>query len=472
MSINDAMLAGVTGLSANSSALAAISDNIANSQTVGYKVTDVSFSTLVTGQTLTSSVSAGGVSAVPSQVVEQQGQLQTTTSPTDLGISGNGFFVTTHSPTAPTTTTPVLFTRSGSFTADNQGYLRNSAGLYLQGWPLNNAGQVQSDPTNLTKLQPINITAIAGAAVPTTTVTVNANLLASQTTSAAATAAAAVPPGAAAYNASTNSMAAGGVSPDVSIQLPVSDSKGSKQTFELDLLKSTTPNQWYAELVANPPSSVKVAAGVPAGQVAAGIIAFTPTGQYDPTNSTGIFASSTPSLSLGASSAAAPAAGAVNWAASLGDAAQQITFTFGGNGSGLTQFDSPSTVQSIAANGTTFGNLASVEVSATGAVTAVFDNGVTREVAQIALATIPNPDGMTAEPGNAYSISNSSGTATLKIPGSGGAGDISPSTLEASTVDLSTEFTSLIQTQQAYSAASKIITTSNEMLTDLLNVIR
>lgn len=468
MSINSAMLAGVTGLLANSSALSAISDNIANSQTVGYKNTDVAFETLVTGDSSASSVSAGGVTAVPAQNVEQQGQLQATTSPTDLAISGDGFFVTTQNAAAPTTTTPVLFTRAGSFTADSQGFLRNSAGLYLQGWPLNNQGQVLSDPTNLTKLQPINVTAIAGEAVPTTSVTVNANLLASQPVSAAA----------ATYDATsaTNSMAGGGVTPDFSIQLPVSDSKGSKQTFELDLLKSSTPNEWYAELVANPPSSVVEQPGAPAGsgQVAAGMIAFTPTGQYDPTNSTFLApggvapAGDTPTLSLGDSTAPT----GPSWASALGDAAQNITFTFGGNGAGLTQFDSPSTVQSIAANGTTFGNLSNIEVQSNGAVIAVFDNGVTREVAQIALATVPNSDGMTAAPGNAYTISNQSGTATLKTPGQGGAGTLSPSTLEASTVDLSTEFTSLIQTQQAYSAASKIITTANQMLTSLLNEIQ
>ena len=119
----------------------------------------------------------------------------------------------------------------------------------------------------------------------------------------------------------------------------------------------------------------------------------------------------------------------------------------------------------IQANGTTFGNLTSVEVGSNGAVTAVFDNGVTRQIAQIALATVPNPDGMTAQAGNAYTISNQSGTATLKTPGTGGAGTIVPDALESSTVDLSTEFTDLITVQQAYAASSKIITTANEMLT-------
>jgi flagellar hook protein FlgE len=284
---------------------------------------------------------------------------------------------------------------------------------------------------------------------------------------------------------STTSMASGGTTPDFSIQVPVSDAKGTQQTMQLDLLKSSVPNQCYAELV----SGSVTGDGVPTNQVAAGIIAFTPTGAFDPTNSTflvpgntglgtetlstyygaGSTAAANPSLTIGASSAGTPTTpGAVNWSSTLGDAAQTISF----NLSGLSQFDSPSTVQSIAANGSVFGNLSNVEVGSDGSVTAVFDNGVTREVAQVALATVPNADGMTAAPGNAYTISNESGTATLKTPGTGGAGTIQSDSLEASTVDLSTEFTNLIQTQQAYSAASKIITTADQMLTDLLNVIQ
>ena len=138
----------------------------------------------------------------------------------------------------------------------------------------------------------------------------------------------------------------------------------------------------------------------------------------------------------------------------------------------MTQFDSPSVVNQIQANGTTFGNLTGVEVGSSGAVTAVYDNGVTRQIAQIALATVPNPDGMTAQAGNAYTISNNSGTATLKTPGTGGAGTIVPDALESSTVDLSTEFTNMITVQQAYEASSKIITTANTMLQTLEQIIQ
>ena len=91
---------------------------------------------------------------------------------------------------------------------------------------------------------------------------------------------------------------------------------------------------------------------------------------------------------------------------------------------------------------------------------------------QVALATFPNPDGLNSVSGDAYSVSLASGTYNLKTPGEGGAGSIDPSSLEASTVDLSTEFASLITTQRAYSASSKIITTADQMMQDLINIIR
>jgi flagellar hook protein FlgE len=97
---------------------------------------------------------------------------------------------------------------------------------------------------------------------------------------------------------------------------------------------------------------------------------------------------------------------------------------------------------------------------------------VTRRIAQVAVATFPNPDGLSPVSGDSYRVSLQSGTYNLKPPGSGGAGSIAPSSLEASTVDLSSEFSELITTQRAYSASSKIITTADQMLQDLINIIR
>ncbi len=265
-----------------------------------------------------------------------------------------------------------------------------------------------------------------------------------------------------------------GVQPDYSIQVPISDSQGGQHTVQLDLLKSSTPNQWYAELVANPASDVVTGAGLASGQIATGMVAFTSTGQIDPTKTT-LFNMASPSLTFGASSAGAPGAGQVNWAPALGIAAQTVTLNLnGGAGStgGITQLDSQSVTQSITTNGTAFGNLTNVEIDPNGIVTAVFSNGVTRPIAQVAIATFPNPDGLTAVNGDAFQVSQNSGTYTLEQPGTGGAGQIDPSTLEASTVDLSSQLTELITSQSAYSASSKIITTANQMMQSLLNIIQ
>ncbi|MFI4934491.1 MAG: flagellar hook-basal body complex protein [Caulobacterales bacterium] len=475
MSINSAMLAGLSGLVANSSALSTISDNIANVNTIGYKESQNQFETLITSQGGSSnSQNAGGVLATTQQLITQQGLQNQSSSPLDLSISGQGFFVTTNQATNITAADPRLFTRAGSFQVDSQGYLKNAAGLYLQGWPVNAQGVVLTDPSDLTKLQSINVSSVGGAVEPTTTVGINANLKSSQPISAAA---AAFPGGPGAYDPVANSMAmydannATGTKPDYSIQIPISDSQGGEHTVQVDFLKSAVPNQWFAEMVAVPASDVVSGAPLANGQIATGIVAFTPDGALDPANTT-LFNPANPSITFGASNAGAPPAGQVNWSVALGVNTQTVTFNIASATGGMTQFDSQSVTQSINTNGTAFGNLTNIQIDKNGFVTAVFDNGVTKQIAQVALATFPDPDGLTAVSGDAYRVSQQSGTFNLKQPGTGGAGQIDPSTLEASTVDLSTEFTNLITTQRAYTASSKIITTADQMMQDLLNIIR
>lgn len=484
MSINSALLTGVSGLRANASALATLSDNIANVNTVGYKRNQTDFQTIVTAQQNRSSgaYNAGGVLATARQRVGEQGLLTRTTSNTDLGINGQGFFVATQKPENLTDTDARLFTRAGSFTVDEFGYMRNSAGLYLQGWPVSSTGEVRTDPSDLGLLESINVTAVGGAAEQTTRVGVNANLNDSQPLSAEA----------GAYNVATNSMAQydpatnAGVRPDFEIQIPVSDSKGGKRTLMLSLLRvsdgatppSPVPNQWHAELRAVPASDVVTGTGLSNGQIKTGIIAFTQDGRLD-TAATTLFDDPNvagnqfvPTLTFGASDAAAPGAGQVNWAPGLGINDQSVTIDIDDPTAGLTQFKSRSVVQSVTTDGTPFGNLVNVEVDEEGFVTGIFDNGATRRLAQVAIATFSNPEGLIAESGNAWRVSSASGTYNLKVAGTGGAGLISPSTLEASTVDLSSEFTGLITTQRAYSASSKIITTADEMLSELINTKR
>ena len=493
--INSAMLAGVTGLSANSAALASISDDIANVNTVGYKANDTEFSDMVTN-TAGSGYASGGVQAITTQDVTTQGVLQAASSPTDLAISGNGFFVTSQSAVSPSNTNSPLFTRAGGFTANSQGYLVNAAGLYLQGWPADASGNITTDPSNLALLQPINVAQVSSTPVPTTQASINANLQSSQTVSQAATDASAI----STYNAviagggtptaaettadatavanadaysptsATTSMAAytasggtTGTKPDFTMQIPVSNSEGGTQTVQLDFLKSATANQWYTEVVAVPASSVTVGSSLQPGQIAKGTIAFTDTGQFDPINTTLPL-----SLAFGASRAGARGATGANWGSSLGLGAQTATLSL----ANMTQNDSTSSVTSINTNGTPTGSLSSVQVGNNGEVTAVFSNGTTRTIAQLAIATFANPDGLTSVSGDAFQTSLASGTYNLKIAGTAGAGTISPSDLESSTVDLSAEFTNMITTQRAYSASSKIITTADSMLQDLISIIR
>ena len=470
--INSAMLAGVTGLSANSAALASISDDIANVNTVGFKSNQTFFSDLVTNSAGTNYPS-GGVQAISVSNVTQQGVLQSATSPTDLAISGQGFFVTSQGASSPSTDNGPLFTRAGAFSPNNKGYLVNAAGLYLQGWQADANGSIVTDPSNLALLQPINVTSISSLPVPTTDVKITANLQSSTPVSQASAdfgtlATDAYDPTSATksmavYNATTGV----GTKPDFTMQIPVSNSQGGTQTLQVNFLRSTTPNQWYAEVVSVPASAVTTGTGLTSGQVATGVIAFDETGTLD------LSATTLPlSLAFGASSSAAPLAGASKWATGLGIGSQTVSIDLSGTGAALTQNDGASSVTSIDANGTPSGSLNAVQVDASGNVTAIFSNGVTRKIAQVAIATFANANGLTAVSGDAYQSSLASGTFNLKSAGIAGAGTISPSNLESSTVDLSAEFTNMITTQRAYSASSKIITTADNMLQDLISIIR
>lgn len=476
MSINSALLAGVSGLTSNAAAMAAISQNIANVNTVGYKRVQAEFSTLVNNQQQGVNYSAGGVMASTRNFISQLGQLQRTTNTTDLGIDGQGFFVTTEKAEGLDAADARLFTRAGAFRVDDLGYLRNTAGLYLQGWPVDAEGNVAIDPSDLTRLRSINVASVGGAAEATTRAQINANLKSSQAISADVTAGT--------YNAATNSMAqydatAGtGVKPDFSINLPVSDSKGGQRNLTLNLLKSSVPNQWYAEIVSNPAGDVVSGAPLANGQVKTGIIAFTQDGRLDAAAMATLGASAlfsdvnNATLTFGASDAGAPGASAANWAAGLGIDDQVVSLDLNSAAGGLTQYDSDSIIQAVITNGTPFGSLIGVEVDDQGFVTANFDNGVSRKIAQVAIATFPSTDSLTSVSGNAFRVSRDSGTYNLKAAGTGGAGLIAASQLEASTVDLSSEFTGLITTQRAYSASSKIITTADEMLQELINIKR
>ena len=460
MSINSALLAGVSGLVANSSALAAISDNISNVNTTAYKRNQVDFSTLVTSQAVKGEYSAGGVQGVTHTFVSQQGLIQAASSSTDLAISGDGFFVVTQKGAGLTPGDSRMFTRAGEFEPDANGYLVNSAGLYLQGWPVQPNGSFAINPSDLNSVQPINVKNLGAAVQATGSITLSANVDAGQ----------AISPGEATYSATTaQSMAdfakdpTTGTKPDFTVETNVIDSQGNTHKVSIAFLKDhLAPNQWHAEIYSIPDTDVTV--GGRPGQLAQGLVTFNQDGSINLANTT-LFgaAGSAPTITLGASGAGAPA-----WAAGLGIAGQTLNLDL----SNLTQYATASTVNKVSSDGAGVGNIIGIQVGADGVVSALFDNSQVRKIAQVALATFPNPNGLQSTSGNAYQATLTAGQMTLKTPGNGGAGKIASSSLEASTVDLSSEFTGLITTQKAYSASSKIITTADQMLDELINIIR
>lgn len=208
MSLFGALFSGVSGLQSQSSAMGAIADNVTNVNTVGYKATRVNFKTLITTQVSVTQYSPGGVQSAPRQSVDLQGLLQATTSSTDIAISGQGFFIT-NAASQPTSTDLYTFTRAGSFKVDQEGFLQNVGGSYMQGWPLTffngvpTAAQVRVGNDVFMKaytngdgdqvvindnvidnqnLRPLNLETIGGTASPTTRLSFGANLRAEAAT--------------------------------------------------------------------------------------------------------------------------------------------------------------------------------------------------------------------------------------------------------------------------------------------------
>ena len=173
MSLYGALLTGVSSLNANGRALSITSSNIANVNTIGYKTSTANFSTFLASTGSANVVTPSSVQVTGAQHLTQQGLLTSTASSTDLAITGNGFFIVTPTPDNPLQT---LYTRAGSFSADNDGLLRNKAGFYLEGWTLNTDGSM---PANRSSLGVINLQSINGTAAATTQMSLNANLQAS-----------------------------------------------------------------------------------------------------------------------------------------------------------------------------------------------------------------------------------------------------------------------------------------------------
>ena len=446
MSLYGALFSGVSGLAAQSQAMGMISDNIANVYTIGYKKTQAQFKTLVTQSATSTTYSPGGVQSRPSQLIDQQGLLQASASDSDLALAGDGFFVVNSLANPTPIDGEYLFTRAGSFTPDENGNLRNAAGLYLQGWPIDATGNIPSNRSDLSQLETVNINGLTGTAAASTTVSFSANLQASQTINAAVVGA----------TYAVGDLATDTVTPDFERTIQIFDSQGGSRSLTFSFLKDNTANDWLVEVFVEPAADTDLGTH-PNGLIASGTMAFNTDGTLDLGGTTAGL------LNL-----------AITWDPAIGVDPSAIAVDFGTDATadGMTQYDSASLLESSSTDGSVFGALDSIVFSEEGVVTAVFKNGTRRNINQLPVAVFTNPNGLGNRTGNAYIATTESGALSLNEAGVGGAGLVAPSALEASTVDLAEEFTNMIITQRAYSASGKIITTADEMLDELIRIKR
>jgi flagellar hook protein FlgE len=469
MSLYGALLSGVSGLRAQSQSLGTISDNISNVNTIGYKRSVAQFSTLVTGASSTSTYFPGGVRASPRALIDQQGVLQTSTRATDAAILGNGFFVVK---SADNASGEQLYTRSGSFAEDNQGRLVNSAGYFLQGWALDQQGEI----IDVNSIQTVSVSTVNGIAVDTTAVDVIANLNSDQAEDATITAAAFLasnPNAAAGVDSLAERMVAGaahagppaGFNAHFSRDIAVFDALGTKHNLTLSFhrLSPSANNQW-AFTIHGPTGEVDAAAAnVAAGLQAFGVVTFDGDGNL---GSVDWRDAATPGANDPARSLD------VNWLNGANNSVIDFNFGTPGATDGLRQFTGDSTFDVVNQNGAEVGLRTGVVIDPEGYVIANFSNGATQKIYKLPVATFADPARLEARNGNAYAQTDASGEFNLREANTGGAGRIEPGALEGSNVDLSEEFTAMIVTQRAYSASAKTITTADDMLNELLNIKR
>ncbi|MEO1091034.1 MAG: flagellar hook protein FlgE [Pseudomonadota bacterium] len=451
MSLFGSLFSSVSGLTAQSKSLSMISDNVANVNTTAYRSAAPEFANMVTRSRASLSYSPGGVRAFTNYSMEKQGLIQSSASPTDVAISGNGLFVVNNKADG---SGEQLYTRAGSFEPDYLGNLKTPAGFYLQGWVLD----ANENVVDINSLDTVNVRQIQGVATATTSVDMGANLNVDDTTPPTRVGGGAYVPGdMATWHA--NNTAPTGTQPAFTREIRVYDSLGRSQPLTIGFLKTTTPNEWSMEIYAD--AAVVDATAHPSGRIATGTVTFNPNGTL-----------ATTTITPEGGAAGDPVT--VTWNAASGAAVSTIDWSFGAPGSatGLTQFASPNNIAFVSQNGAEVGELNGVSIDQDGYVQASFTNGEIRKLYKLPVATFPNPGALDPRSGNVYAPTDLAGPYNLRFSGTGGAGTLTPSSLESSNVDIAEEFTKMIVSQRAYSASSKIISTADQMLDELIRIAR
>ncbi|MBV9249375.1 MAG: flagellar hook protein FlgE [Acetobacteraceae bacterium] len=438
MSLFGAMNTAIAGLNAQSNAFGNISDNVANSQTVGFKRVDTSFVDYLTTSNTTVN-DPGSVVARPDYVNNVQGTIAQTDNPLGLAITGQGFFAvsqkTGQANGVPTFNPQQYYTRAGDFQLDKNGYLVNSSGLYLNGWPV--------DPTtgtvNQNALVPIQVAQTSYSPVPTSQVTLSANLPA------------------------TPASGTGTASSPISSNINVYDSLGTVHTVTLNWVQNSTDN-WTVS-VDVPDDKTTAARG--SANVQFGSLGGTPV----PEGTVGQISGATGSVTT--SGYAAGAGATLSFTTDFGSGPQTIQLDLGtyGTTAGVTQYSGTQyDLRGISQNGAPPGSFTGVTTQANGSIVANFDNGKTQTIAQVPVVTFSNPDALQRQDGQSFTATTESGSGIANQAGSSTAGSLVTGSVESSNVDIAAELSKLIVAQQAYTANAKMVTTAQAMLTTTIDM--
>lgn len=412
-----AMSTALTGLDAASTAVSIVGNNLANLNTTGYKDESVQFSDIMSqamGSGSTATQIGLGVNPAQSVTSYNQGSIQQTTGAFDAAISGNGFFVVQDQ------NNQQLFTRDGSFSLNSSGGLVTASGDAVQGWNIEGGAVNTNGPVG-------DIVVAEGgtmAPVPTANMSFTVNLDSAGTV--------------------------GGSSGTYSTPIQVVDSQGGPHTLTATFTMTGT-NAWsYAITI---PAADLTPGGSPT--LATGTLTFNGAGQLtSPAAAGSPIAVKLTGLADGAS------AMTINW--NLYSGSQGL----------LTQFDQASSVSAATQDGVQAGQVSKVGLSNGGLIVATYSNGQQVTVGQVALAGISNPDTLAGVGNNNLQATSATAVPAIGVAGSGGRGQIMGSSLESSTVDIATEFANLISYQRTYQANSRMITTSDQMIQDLIGLIR
>lgn len=406
----------LSALSAYSTAIDVVGNNLANLNTTGFKNSTVSFFDLVTeslGAGLGETQVGFGVGTPITLGQFTQGAIQTTGGATDAAIQGDGFFIV-QDPSGATE-----YTRAGNFQVNQAGNLTTATGQEVQGWT--ESGGVLN--TN---------TPVGSISIPTGTVLApipSANFSFGINLDAAAT--------------------AGSANGTFSTSVTVYDSLGNAHVVTANFTESTTAGQWNYSIsvpdadVANPPATPL-----------SGTLTFDSNGNLTSPAST----DPAPQLQI----------------TGLADGASDMTLNwnlYNGTTPTITQYAQPSSVSSVSQDGQPAAQLNNVAISNGGQILAQFTNGQQTVVGQLAMANIRNPDSLISVGDNNYELSAASALPAVGVPGTGGRGTVQGGSLEASTVDIATEFTNLIVYQRGYEANSKVVTTADQLSEDTINLI-